>query len=135
MVKDGRKAAIGIGVAGIVVGGVLYAASREKKPPGLANIYGVVTNVDTGEPIAGADVIVASPMIVSTDADGYYEVLGLETGTYHIRIEKEGYEMTSRDITLYEGDNKLNVQMTPIAPELANIYGVVTFREDRKSVV
>jgi len=79
LVKDGRKAAIGIGVAGIVVGGILYATSREKKPPApppeLANIYGVVTNADTGEPIAGADVIVAPPMIVSTDADGYYEVL------------------------------------------------------------
>lgn len=30
------------------------------------------------------------------------------------------------DITLYEGTNELNVGMTPIAPPVASLYGVVT---------
>ena len=30
------------------------------------------------------------------------------------------------DITLYEGTNELNVGLTPIAPPVANLYGVVT---------
>ena len=30
------------------------------------------------------------------------------------------------DITLYEGNNTLNVQLVPIAAPVANLYGVVT---------
>ena len=30
------------------------------------------------------------------------------------------------DITLYEGNNELNVSLTPIPPPVANLYGKVT---------
>ena len=30
------------------------------------------------------------------------------------------------DITLVEGNNELNISLTPIAPLVANLYGVVT---------
>ncbi|GAJ15809.1 unnamed protein product [marine sediment metagenome] len=33
------------------------------------------------------------------------------------------------DITLHEGTNELNVEMTPLAPPLASLYGVVTDAE------
>ena len=30
------------------------------------------------------------------------------------------------DITLHEGNNELNIQLTPLAPSMANLYGLVT---------
>ncbi|MBA7634332.1 hypothetical protein ES703_41916 [subsurface metagenome] len=86
------KIAAGVGV--VTVAGLLtYLLLRKPPapPPGLATVYGLVIDTETGEPLA--DVLVSlNDQVTSTDADGYYELVGIEPGTYSITFQKEGYE-------------------------------------------
>jgi len=60
-------------------------------PPPVANLYGVVTDAETGSPISGVKVTIDG-LVIQTDISGNYEFEGLEPGTYNIKFEKEGYE-------------------------------------------
>lgn len=60
-------------------------------PPPLANLYGVVTDADTGLPLEGVRVTLAS-VVVYTDSSGGYLFEGLAPGAYTITFEKDGYE-------------------------------------------
>ncbi|MBA7579690.1 hypothetical protein ES708_21566 [subsurface metagenome] len=115
--KDGKKAAVVLGVgAGITA---IYLATREVKakppepPPGKATFYGLVANATTGNPLPGVKVTFDS-LQTNTDNGGYYAFINLDPGNYTLICEKEGYEMVSRDITLIPGDNSLNIGMVPI---------------------
>ncbi len=91
MVKDGRKVAIGVGVVGLVAGGILYAVSREKKPPAppppeLANIYGVVTFRKTGAPLLGVKISLDG-IITYTNASGEYFIRNQPPGNYMMTLK------------------------------------------------
>lgn len=78
--------------------------------PGLANLYGVVTDVDTGNAIEGVSISVDGYTTLS-DVGGSYVFSDLNVSSYHIKAEKDGYETTEGDITLAEGNNELGIQM------------------------
>lgn len=96
----------------------------ELPPPALANLYGVVTDAETGAPLAnvsaqlwspdGAELILSS----STDSSGRYSMANILPYNYLIRFEKDGYGTKADDIVLVEGNNELDVQMMPLPPEL-----------------
>jgi len=65
----------------------------ELPPP--ANLYGVVTDAQTGYPIAGVKVTIDG-LVTSTDSSGRYAFEGLTPGSYTITFEKEGYETEVR---------------------------------------
>ena len=94
MVK-GKKIAIGAGIAG-AVGALIYFATRAKAeppppPPGLANLYGVVTDANTGQPIP--DVLVTlNGLEAHTDSAGNYTFEELEPGEYVLQFSKAGYQ-------------------------------------------
>ena len=89
----------------------------ELPPPALANLYGVVTDAETGAPLANVSVQLWSPdgaellLFTTTDSGGYYSMANISPGSYLIRLEKEGYEAVVSDIALVEGNNELNVEM------------------------
>jgi len=62
-----------------------------------SNIHGTVTDAETDDPIADADVTVYDPEDrdnsheTTTDTEGYYEV-EVNPGHYNIHISKDGYE-------------------------------------------
>jgi len=59
---------------------------------GLGKIAGVVTDEQTGEPLAGAQVqIVGTAMGAAANADGQYFILNVSPGTYTLRISMMGY--------------------------------------------
>lgn len=60
-------------------------------PPPVANLYGVVTDADTGSPISGVKVTLDG-QITYTDGSGNYGFEGLEPGSYVIEFSKDGYE-------------------------------------------
>lgn len=93
--KDGKKAAIGVGVAA-GLGALIYVATRAKAappppPPGRANLYGKVTNAITGNPIGGV-LVSLNGLEVSTNTGGNYIFEDLDPGAYLLRFTKEGYE-------------------------------------------
>lgn len=94
MPKDGRKIAIGVGLV-VAVGAIILLTAAKKPPPepppGLANIYGKVTDAETGNPLSGVLVILDS-MEILTNGNGDYTFAELETGEYSLQFSKEGYE-------------------------------------------
>jgi len=139
MPAEERKISIAWAIPALLLLGVgggtalVLALAREKEappeegpPPGLANLYGKVTDAVTGDPISGV-LVTLNGMQVYTDAEGNYAFTDLDPGTYSLFFQKGGYEeIEMADIILVEGDNVLNVPLTPIPPPVANLYGKVT---------
>jgi len=92
---DGKKAAVVIGV-GAGIAGLAYALTRKAEakppppPPGKANLYGVVTDAETGNPLSGVLVTLNSDSII-TNPSGHYAFTDLEPGGYVVEFSKEGY--------------------------------------------
>ena len=86
-------AGIGAGIA-TAAAMAIYALARAalpEPPPGLANLYGKVTDAITGEAIP--DVLVTlDGMQVYTDSRGNYTFTDLEPGEYALQFSKDGYE-------------------------------------------
>jgi hypothetical protein len=99
--KEKRK---GKGVpAGLLIVGAaaaaaaaLYFATRAKAAPptpqpGLANLYGNVTDASTGKAIPGV-LVSLNGWSTLTDASGYYAFLDVAPGAYTATFSKENYE-------------------------------------------
>lgn len=52
-------------------------------PPGLATLWGIVTDAETGNPIGEIDVSL-NGLAVTTSSNGRYEFLELDPGTYNL---------------------------------------------------
>jgi len=92
MAQDKKKIAI-VGGALAVIAGIVVFATRAKAapPPGLANLYGKVTDAETGKKIP--DVLVSlNGLQVYTDSAGNYAFADLEPGAYVLQFSKDGYE-------------------------------------------
>ena len=92
----GVPAVLLIGGAIVGTGLALYFATRAKAappppPPGLANLYGKVTDADTGSPISGA-LVALDGMQTYTDGSGNYTFTDLDPGAYVLQFSKDGYE-------------------------------------------
>lgn len=87
--------AIGAGAA-IGIGALLYFLTRVEAappapPPGLANLYGKVTDAVTGGAIPGV-LVTLNGLEVYTDSGGNYAFTDVEPGEYVLQFSKEGYE-------------------------------------------
>lgn len=90
------------------------------------SITGIVTDIITNEPIAGANVTVIhidteNLYRAVTDANGYFEVTGLSYGNYTVLVEAEGYLNQSYDVEIKMGvlqaTRPLTVTLTPISTD------------------
>jgi len=59
--------------------------------PPVANLYGVVSDAETGYPLSGVKVSIDG-LTTYTDASGNYGFTGLAPGAYTITFEKDGYQ-------------------------------------------
>jgi hypothetical protein len=79
---------VGLGLAAVVgIAALAFAAP----PPGLANLYGKVTDAITGYPLPGV-LVTLNGLEVYTNAAGNYSFESVETGEYLLKFSKEGYE-------------------------------------------
>jgi len=98
-IKPGVAAGIGMGAIGL---GLIIASMVKKKPgppppppPGLANLYGRVTDAETGYALEGAKVTIDG-LITYTDGLGQYAFGELTPGSYSVEFSKDGYETVVR---------------------------------------
>ncbi|MBA7478568.1 hypothetical protein ES707_13995 [subsurface metagenome] len=91
--------------------------------PVLANLYGTVTDADTGQGIAGVRVTTTGA-ITESDSNGDYTILDLTPGSYTVQFAKDGFETKEVNVSAHEGNNELNVQLVPIAPVGVEITGI-----------
>lgn len=94
------KIAIAGGAVGTAVIGILLLArgAKAKPPPpspGMANLYGKVTDSVSGKGIPGVSVSV-NGYSTMTDATGYYEILEIVPGSYAAQFSKAGYNTEVR---------------------------------------
>jgi hypothetical protein len=84
--------------------------------PGSATgtLTGVVTQIDSGQPLAGATVVIASPIggtstTAVTGADGRYTLTGLPVGTYpKVVASAPGYDGITTAVTVVSGTTTRN---------------------------
>jgi len=95
MAKDGKKAAIGLGIVGVITALVLLATRKKAAPPtpppGLANLYGKVTDAQTGAALSGV-LVSLDGMQTYTDGNGNYSLTNIQPGTYAATFTKESYQ-------------------------------------------
>lgn len=82
---------LGLGIAAALAVAAVARAAPPTPPPGRANLYGQVTDAETGEPILGV-LVILNGMETYTDAGGNYTLADLEPGGYRLEFAKDGYE-------------------------------------------
>ena len=83
--------ALGLAALAGVAAMAFAAPGPPEPPPGLANLYGVVTDAVTGQPISGV-LVSLNGLQVYTDAGGNYIFDDLDPGGYVLQFSKENYE-------------------------------------------
>lgn len=97
---------LALSIAGLVLlgSGACRQKSATSPSPALFNLSGVVSDVDSATPPAGARVEILDGANAGrsgqTDAAGRYALTGLEAGTFTMRATASGFESVSRSIAL-----------------------------------
>lgn len=111
MKKSYLKLALSV-VFALVLG--LSSCTKEKA---TGRIQGIVTNMNTTEPIQGVNISL-SPTGASavTGSDGRYEFNNLEAGNYTVQGVKAGYESNTKNISITAGNvSSGDMQLRPAA--------------------
>ncbi len=83
---------------------LLLTTCEEELPNTMGNIYGIVGDMETGDPIRGASVTLSpGNRSTVTGSDGHFEFLNLEAAQYKIQVSANGYVTNSRQITVLSG--------------------------------
>ncbi|MFP2911644.1 carboxypeptidase regulatory-like domain-containing protein, partial [Pyxidicoccus sp. 3LFB2] len=90
-------------------------------PPGstgtTSNLSGLVTDADTGAPLAGAQVAIAgTALTATTGADGAYTLAGIDSLEFTVNVSAVGYGAQSAQVKLAaHGSYTLNPALVPVA--------------------
>lgn len=72
----------------------------------FGNVYGIITDANTGDPVRAASVIISPGNITTvTGSDGHYEFVDLEEGQYKLQVTAPGYLVNTRQVTALAGTN------------------------------
>lgn len=86
---------------------VWYGCTTQEEDGIKGAIYGTVTDVDTGEPVANANVVLRQTGEATlTGYDGVYEFLNLDDGDYSIKVTKEEYSELIDDYVIVVRNGK-----------------------------
>lgn len=77
----------------------------------VANVSGLVSDLDSGDPIAGATVTYEGLTPVITDINGMYSIASLDPGMYNVTVSAEGYNDLTTQVTIVDGDNTFNFEL------------------------
>ena len=90
-------------------------------------IAGVVKDKQTGEPLAGVNIVLQNTMLgATTDVDGYYVILNVPVGTYNIEASYVGYrKVVVKNIRVSAGiTTEQNFELQPTTLELGEVITV-----------
>ena len=93
---------------------LLSSCAKDEVNP-FGNIYGVVVNSNTSEPIQGARVtLTPTGKSTVTGNDGSYEFVDLEAGSYKVTVQANGYTSTLKNVTVVAGEKAIgDVSISP----------------------
>lgn len=86
---------------------LLSSCAKDEVNP-FGNIYGVVLDNGTSEPIQGARVtLTPTGKSTVTGNDGSYEFVDLEAGQYKVTVQANGYSSTLKNVTVVAGEKAI----------------------------
>ena len=102
----------------------LFIGCTEEEPNLFGDVYGIITNYQTGEPVRNASVVL-SPSGASTISgnDGHFEFRSLEAGQYTINVSSDGYESNKRQVTVVPGQ-RISCDIHLVPKTVAEIFNV-----------
>lgn len=106
----------------LILFAIFVCASAFAQVRGTERLQGVVTDKNTGQPVAGATVTLAvpsnstAPIIAKTDSKGRWSALGLIPGQWNVDITAPGYQPGRGSVALSAGQRVPPIQ-TQLAPE------------------
>ncbi|NMH29156.1 OmpA family protein [Flavobacterium silvaticum] len=128
----------------------IYKFLETRKLTCEQELSGIVTDKDTGEPIAGAKVTLFDDKFnkiseVTSDDKGFYDFGKVECGkAYYLRGEKDGYETNEQRIEIPKttGKTDLPIQLEkkvkpiPVGGDLAKTFGIkeIYFDFDKSNI-
>jgi len=79
-----------------------------------STLYGVITDHETGEPIANASVVLSpGGKTKITGTDGCYEFLDLDAAQYTITVQKTGYQTNRKTVMAVAAEKtEANIPLT-----------------------
>jgi iron complex outermembrane receptor protein len=87
-----------------------------------ANLSGIVTDIQTHQPLRGASVLIPDIKLATiTDTDGKFRFSNLPVGQFLIEIRFEGYKSVTRNITLKSGVNIEKFELEESATEINEV--------------
>ncbi len=81
---------------------------------------------NNSNPVPGASVILNGSTGAATDASGYFSVNKLKAGTYEVIVSFTGFGSFTDKITIAEGDNDLDFQITPSVIDINQVVVTAT---------
>ena len=93
--NDKQKVGVVIGLGALTIGAVFLARRQEEPPeplPGLATLYGKVTDSITEQPVAGVLVTLGINLNTQTNTNGNYALTNTTPGEYGVAFIKDGYQ-------------------------------------------
>ncbi len=94
------------------------------------NVSGVVTNLETGSPIPGANIIVVGSEIgTASDEEGSYTIESLEIGS-ELSVSAIGYE----DLNQFADSEELNFNLVPSVIEMSSLEVLASRAGDKTAV-
>lgn len=84
---------------------VLFSQCTKKIVDTTGSINGIVTSVETGEPIANVNINLSpSGKTISTGTDGAYEFVNLDPKQYKIQAMHKDYKTDTKTVTVISGE-------------------------------
>ena len=115
---------------------LLTTTCEEELPNTMGNIYGIVGDMETGDPIRGASVVLSpGNRSTVTGSDGHFEFLNLEAAQYKIQVSANGYVTNSRQITVLSGTSTSgDIMLRQTTAQMSVSTDKLNFGDNEKSL-
>ncbi len=105
----------------LALGGAAFRVSAQH-PVRPGEVHGYVRDADTGDPLAGAVVmVVGSGLSVITHSDGRFHIRVSASGTQVLRVERLGYRSASRSVVPRQGSEPVVFELDPSVVDLPGL--------------
>ncbi len=118
---------------------LFLAAAMLISLPGMmfaqGSIEGRVSDVETGEGLAAANVIVVGTSFgAAADLNGNYVIENIPVGTYTVKVSYIGYEVASHEVTVNAGEAAtVNFELQPQALVTEGVYVTANRAKERET--
>lgn len=87
-----------------IAAGLVFAAALPSAAQQTGEVTGTVTDSASGQPLPGAQVLIAGTQLgTAVNSLGHYTIRGVPSGTRTVRVQRLGYSLTERAVTVPAG--------------------------------